>query len=1192
MSSYTNVFGGSVVVSVDTAYRAFTIAADTQLYWPTQSNSNSNVATPIMDVTASSGSLKLKMPDATQVSVGMACLVNNVGSNTFTVTDTSGNTLCSVASGQVWQVYVTSNATANGTWRSYQYGAGTSSNNAATLAGPGLTAIGSQLEQIVTVQTTNTTPYTISTASISKAIVWTGAAGTFTLDSAGTVGASWFCHIKNGGSGTLTVNTTGGNTIDGASSVALQPNDSFIVICDGSTFYTVGKGQNAAYAFTYLSINVAGSGVYTLNSTEYSKTALKFTGALTGNRQIAVPATTQQYWVNNATSGAFTLTVQVTGAPGATVDVQQGSTMILYSDGTNVVNASSGGIATPISVANGGTGSTTASGARTNLGATATGDAVFTAASQAAARTAIGAAPLASPLFTPNVGVGAVSPDAAFYVSGNTLATTTPLANTLTHFVGADATPPRMLFDSYGGVNNLSFRRANGTSAAMTALAADDTIVQFGGWGRGTTTYAGPRASILFNASEAWTDSANGTYITFSTTTNGAATNTERMRIDNAGNVGIGVTPVSGTTSILQVSSDLTLYGASRGFLGNIYYNGAWRYAGTGYGWGWIDSGSGNITFQSTSASGSAGGAATLAERLRIDASGNVGIGGTPSYKLDVIEAANDVAGRVIATGAGKAGTFYIQSQGANANLYLTSNGGSGRSYALYSDTSGGFNLYDGTTNRLQVTTTATVWNYATTADMNVVAGSGTASILVQGSGTNVAYLRFANTTNGERVRFTVDNSRNTYLSYDSGTTSHFQFQSNGNFTAWSGIYTDSRLNTVGYTGLIGGGATVSGYLAAYTAAGTRKGYTGFFEGTNYIAGMTDGAVPLQLGTNGSVRMTMDASGNTYFSEAIQTADGGGTGAVTLSKTGSIELWNNSGPFIDFKNASIDDYDVRIQQSGASDLFFLQAAGGGSYQFKSPTNSVIYAMGQGGWGGFNAAGSGTNSGYLFFSNGGGATEHARIEGNNVNQMLFYTGTAATLRMVVESGLQVGTPTGGDKGAGTINAASGIYDNGTRVSTGFTLGTAVSAASQTSIDFTSIPSGVRKITVTFNGLSSSGTSSILVRLGSGSVQTTGYTSYTTRVSGSSVAGPVTSTDGMYVDGLSISAADAMSGAMEFTLQNSSNTWVATGQFVQTNNTLQNWMAGIVTLGGTLDRLRITMANGTDTFDAGSVNIVYQ
>ena len=109
---------------------------------------------------------------------------------------------------------------------------------------------------------------------------------------------------------------------------------------------------------------------------------------MTGNRTIIVPDTVQQYWVANNTTGAYTLSVGT--ALGASVAINQGARGIFYSDGVDVVNADTASISFPINVSQGGTGATTAAGARINLGATSVGDSVFTATNQLTALTALG----------------------------------------------------------------------------------------------------------------------------------------------------------------------------------------------------------------------------------------------------------------------------------------------------------------------------------------------------------------------------------------------------------------------------------------------------------------------------------------------------------------------------------------------------------------------------------------------------------------------------------------------------------------------------------------------------------------------------------------------------------------------------------------------------------------------------------
>lgn len=153
------------------------------------------------------------------------------------------------------------------------------------------------------------------------------------------------------------------------------------------------------------------------------------------------------------------------------------------------------------------------------------------------------------------------------------------------------------------------------------------------------------------------------------------------------------------------------------------------------------------------------------------------------------------------------------------------------------------------------------------------------------------------------------------------------------------------------------------------------------------------------------------------------------------------------------------------------------------------------------------------------------------------------------------------------------------------------GTAVNSTSGTAIDFTSIPSWVKRITIMFNGISLSGSSSLLVQLGSGSVQTTGYVSgwagAQTNV-GAVASGTVTNGFNHNAPG----AAAATHGGIVFT-NVTGNTWVGMGSTTYTSgNATTGTTAGSVSLGGVLDRVRLTTANGTDTFDSGSVNILYE
>lgn len=151
----------------------------------------------------------------------------------------------------------------------------------------------------------------------------------------------------------------------------------------------------------------------------------------------------------------------------------------------------------------------------------------------------------------------------------------------------------------------------------------------------------------------------------------------------------------------------------------------------------------------------------------------------------------------------------------------------------------------------------------------------------------------------------------------------------------------------------------------------------------------------------------------------------------------------------------------------------------------------------------------------------------------------------------------------------------------------TSGTAVASTSGTAIDFTSIPSWVKRITVMFNGVSTSGASPKQIQLGSGTIQTTGYSSYAVGIN--TGLGTASSTTGLLVEN-GTSAPEASSVLATLCLI-STNTWVYS--FAGANVAVAARVGGgNVTLSGTLDRVRITTVNGTDTFDAGSINILYE
>jgi len=174
---------------------------------------------------------------------------------------------------------------------------------------------------------------------------------------------------------------------------------------------------------------------------------------------------------------------------------------------------------------------------------------------------------------------------------------------------------------------------------------------------------------------------------------------------------------------------------------------------------------------------------------------------------------------------------------------------------------------------------------------------------------------------------------------------------------------------------------------------------------------------------------------------------------------------------------------------------------------------------------------------------------------------------------------------------TINGSAGVTTNSGAVYNGLQTDTAKASTSGTSVDFTGIPSWVKRVTVMFQGVSTNGTSPPQIQIGSGSFTTSGYLSANGNLQASPTSVAFTSGFGVGVSTGYWAAAFSVSGAIVLT-NITGNTWVCSGSVGRTDGGSIYFSTGNVTIGGTLDRVRITTVNGTDSFDAGSINILYE
>lgn len=383
------VFGAGAVQSAYVSYLSLDITANSiTLLWPTSyvnvpyidpvSGIHYNVLAASMNVTTGSPNVHtITLPDATMSSVGSNFIITNVGLDTFDLLRSDSSVLQVIGnspptSNSYW-VQLTNNSTPAGVWSVITFGAGTSNASAAALAGNGLIDRGAKLNTDIPIVLTN--PLTINAADRAKLILWTGGSNTVTLPALASVSPPTGYYVsfnnQNAGSSQLVIQPHGTDIdakIDGDLSIIVQVQQSLTIISDGVNWWTLGFGQNQFAVTSSLDKTVAGSANVTLTNIEASSLIQNYTGALTGNITVFFPVTTNYWFVNNATSGPHTLSVQIVGPLGTPYVVPQGSSQIFYSDGMSMFPIpTSINLAFPLPIPSGGTGAATPSAAATAI---------------------------------------------------------------------------------------------------------------------------------------------------------------------------------------------------------------------------------------------------------------------------------------------------------------------------------------------------------------------------------------------------------------------------------------------------------------------------------------------------------------------------------------------------------------------------------------------------------------------------------------------------------------------------------------------------------------------------------------------------------------------------------------------------------------------------------------------------------
>lgn len=319
------------------------------------------------------------------------------------------------------------------------------------------------------------------------------------------------------------------------------------------------------------------------------------------------------------------------------------------------------------------------------------------------------------------------------------------------------------------------------------------------------------------------------------------------------------------------------------------------------------------------------------------------------------------------------------------------------------------------------------------------------------------------------------------------------------------------------------------------------------------------------------------------------------SGAVTVKVTGLTGVSvPNAAKMVLVSNGtdivSAVSYFAALSAGSATLTTPLAVTSGGTGSATVTANNVI--IGNSGGTGFSSVAPGT-TGNVLTSNGtiwtsaaaAGAVSSFSAGTTGFTPSTGTTGAVTLAGTLIAANGGTGLTSPGTSGnVLTSNGSAWTSSSGSRV----TLATAQASTSGTSIDFTSIPAGVKRITVMFTGVSTNGTSALQIQIGdSGGVEITGYTS---SASTGSSANANSSTGFMSTP--SVSASATVDGAINLFLANSSAySWVASG-VLGSSDSGTKMSGGSKSLSAELDRVRITTVNGTDAFDAGEINIQYE
>jgi len=616
--------------------------------------------------------------------------------------------------------------------------------------------------------------------------------------------------------------------------------------------------------------------------------------------------------------------------------------------------------------------------------------------------------------------------------------------------------------------------------------------------------------------------------------------------------------------------------------------------------------------------------ASTYSPSLKLELIGNgdqSGVWGTTTNKNlgTLLEQAVTGVQSIVMTNADYTLTNFngTSDEARNAVLVVTGTNGAvwkiiaplvNKTYIVYNNTTGGFAITIGgaTGNTVTIPNGVTTSVYCDGTNFYTGLSGSTGSFIVNGAltATDITATGNFSAANGVLTAYgsavvtgSIANSTLTVTAISSGVLAVGQsitgtgIAANTSITAFGtgtggvGTYAVSTFPTVNPTGSITiTGAAGTSFTNPYTTGNLSTSGNLSVGGTANITGNTTMGGTAAITGNTTIGGTATIGGNTAITGTLSATQDGtftGTGQLTIpaGTTGQRSALPTVGMTRYNRTTNVYESYVGVAGQTISTITFVATTA-------TLTTSSVHGL---------------SSGNVITVSGASPSNYNGTYSITVTGTSTFTYVMATAPAT--NATVVGTYTSGSwssyNGVDNIATAVGqvpFSTNGTTFTPTAKIvrGTAVASTSGTSIDFTGIPSWVKRITIMLQGVSTSGTSPTIIQLGY-SAGFTGAT-YNSTASGATVGvSSVTTTVGLYAIGIPAGggsgSAYAMNGMMTLANMNS-NTWISTCIVGQNSVAHTNWAAGVGTAGGTLDRIRITTVNGTDTFDAGSINILYE